>query len=97
MQIFWKAVRYLESIKLKVIVATADRKFFKVHKKLDGSSGKNIIYHTKNLFGYDNRFIFFFADVPHVIRNCLNNSGSGCKPRHIWNCSFSLESCFKIL
>ena len=98
MLIFWKAVRYLESINLKVIAATADgaspnRKFFKMHKKLDGGSGKNIIYRTKNLFSNDNRFIFFFADVPHLIktsRNCLSNSGSGCKSRYMWNSGFFL-------
>ena len=39
MSIFWKAVRYLESVNLKVIAATADgaspnRKFFKMHKEI---------------------------------------------------------------
>ena len=96
MPIFWNAVCYLENINLKVIAATADgaspnRKFFKMHKNLDGDSGKDVIYRAKNLYSKDYRFIYFFADVPHLIktaRNCLSNSGAGRDSRYMWNSWF---------
>ena len=91
--IFWKAVNILENINLKVIAATADgassnRKFFRMHKALDGDSQENVVYRAKNLFSKDERYIYFFADVPHLMkttRNCLANSGSGCTTRLLWN------------
>ena len=91
--IFWKAVDLLENINLKVIAATADgassnRKFFRMHKALDGDSQENVVYRTKNLFSKDERYIYFFADVPHLMkttRNCLSNSGSGRTTRFLWN------------
>ena len=44
--LFWKAVNILENINLKVIAATADgaspnRKFFRMHKFLDGDAEKS--------------------------------------------------------
>ena len=84
MPIFWKAVCYLEQIDLHVIAATADG--------ADGAEGdsavKDVIYRAKNIHSKDNRFIYFFADVPHIIktaRNCLSNSGSGRATRYMWN------------
>ena len=96
MPIFWKAVCYLESIELKVVAATADgaspnRRFFRMHKQLDGDSGKPVVYRAKNIHTTENRFIYFFADVPHLIktaRNCLSNSGSGRATRYMWNSGF---------
>ena len=49
MPIFWKAVCYLEKINLKVIVATTDgaspnRKYFKMHKLLDGNARTDVVY-----------------------------------------------------
>ena len=96
MPIFWKAVCYLEHINLKVVAATADgaspnRRFFKMHKSLAGNSGREVIYRAKNIYAKDNRFIYFFADVPHLIktaRNCLSNSGSGRATRYMWNSGF---------
>lgn len=96
MPIFWKAVSYLEQINLKVIAATADgaspnRRFFRMHKLLCGESEKNVVYRSINLYATDKRFIYFFADVPHLIktaRNCLSNSGSGRATRYMWNSGF---------
>ena len=94
MRIFWKAVWYLEQIDLHVIAATADgaspnRQFFRMHKCLQGDSAvKGVIYRAKNINSKDNRFIYFFADVPHIIktaRNCLSHSGSGRTTRYMWN------------
>ena len=94
---FWRAVRYLEQINLHVIAATADgaspnRRFFRMHKFLQGDSAvEDVVYHTKNIYSAQNRFIYFFADVPHLMktsRNCLSNSGSGRATRYMWNSGF---------
>ena len=93
MPIFWKANRYLEKINLKVISATADgaspnRKFFRIHKFMDGDAGKNVVYRAQNIYAKEKRFIFFFSDVPHLIktsRNCIANSGAGRATRFMWN------------
>ena len=96
MPIFWRAVLYLEKINLKVIGATADgaspnRIVFRMHKNLDGDSGKEVIYRAKNIHAKDHRFNYFFADIPHLIktaRNCLANSGSNRASRFMWNSGF---------
>ena len=68
--LFWKAVNILENtVKLKVIAATADgaspnRKFFRMHKALDGDAENAFVYRTENLFSADKRYIYFFADGP---------------------------------
>ena len=62
-----------------------------MHKNLDGDSGKEVIYRAKNIHAKDHRFIYFFADVPHLIktaRNCLANSGSNGATRYMWNSGF---------
>ena len=91
--IFWKIVAVLEvSLDLKVIAAVSDgaspnRKFFNLHVNLVGNSTPSVIYETYNVFAMT-RFIFFFADSPHLIktaRNCLYNSGSGFCSRLMWN------------
>ena len=94
MPIFWKAVLYLEQINLHVIAATADgaspnRKFFRMHKDLQGNSQiLDVVYRARNIYAAEIRYIYFFADVPHLIkttRNCLSNSGSGRATRYMWN------------
>ena len=91
--IFWKAVNIHENINLKVIAVTADgassnHKSFRMHKTLDGDSQESVVYRAKNLFSKDERYIYFFADVPNLMkttRNCLANSGSGRTTRLLWN------------
>ena len=99
MPIFWKAVCYLEQINLHVIAATADgaspnRRFFRMHKFLQGDSAvEDVIYRAKNIHAKNHRYIYFFADAPHLIktaRNCLSNSGSGRATRYMWNSGFFL-------
>ena len=93
MPIFWKTVLYLEKFDLKVVPCTADgaspnRKFFRMHKALECKAGKDVVYRAKNIHAKENRFIYFFCDVPHLIktaRNCISNSGSGRATRFMWN------------
>ena len=96
MPIIWQAVKYLEKINLKVIAATADevlqnRKYFRMHKHPVGDSDTEIVNRTKNIYIKEMRFIYFFADVPHLmktVRNCLFHSGSGRGTRYMQNNSF---------
>ena len=93
MPLFWKVVAALETtVKLWVLAAVNDgaspnRKFFALHSKLGGKLPDGLVYKTPNLFCLE-RMIFFFADVPHLMktaRNCLYNSGSGSRSRCMWN------------
>ena len=93
MPIFWEAVCILETnCNLWVIGATSDgasqnRRFYRLHKPLDGESDKDVCYRTLNLFA-PHRFVYFFADAPHLIkttRNCLLHSGSSTCTRYMWN------------
>ena len=93
MPMFWKVVSTLKlSLKLMVCAAVNDgaspnRKFFRLHAKLAVDLKCDVVYKTPNLFAMS-RFIYFFADLPHLIktaRNCLYNSGSGSCSRYMWN------------
>ena len=93
MSIFWKVVSTLElSLNLWVCAAVNDsaspnRKFFRLHSKLAVDLKCDVVYKTPNLFAMS-RFIYFFADSPHLMktaRNCLYNSGSGSCSRYMWN------------
>ena len=91
MPLFWEGVCILEtSCNLWVIAATSDgaspnRKFYRLHKDLDGGAGKDVCYRTINLYA-PNRYIYFFSDAPHLVkttRNCLHHSGSGRCTRYV--------------
>lgn len=93
MPLFWDAVRILETTyNLWVIAAASDgatpnRRFFRLHDTLDGDAGKDVCYHTINLFA-PHQFVYFFSDAPHLIkttRNCVHNSGSGRCSQYLWN------------
>lgn len=93
MPIFWEAVCILEtSCNLWVIATTSDgasqnRRFYRMHKALDGDAGTDVCYRTTNLYA-PHRFLYFISDAPHLIkttRNCLLHSGSGTCTRYMWN------------
>lgn len=93
MPIFWRIVSVLEvSLNLWVVAAVNDgaspnRKFFRLHCNLTGDPKHDLVYKTYNVFA-EFRFIYFFADSPHLMktaRNCLYNSGSGSCSRYMWN------------
>ena len=94
--IVWEAVQRLESNGLKVIAfdcdgASPSRKFFKMHRK-----GKELAYKIKNPYSGDSRDIYFYCDVPHLIkitRNCWSNSFGHKQSRALWvdyTCMLSL-------
>ena len=77
--IVWEAIERLERIGFKVIAVTADgaspnRKFFHMH-----CSGKttDLCYKSANPYTAEDRNVYFFSDVPHLIkttRNCWSHS-----------------------
>ena len=92
--IFWEAVSILEkTCHLWVIAATSDgasinRRFYRMHKDLDGNSQSDVCYRTINLYA-ENQFINFVSvsDPPHfvkTVRNCLYHSGDGKQTRYMW-------------
>ena len=93
MPIFWEAVCILETFcNLWVICTTSDgaspnRRFYRLHKSMDGDADTDVCYRTINLYA-PHRFIYFISDAPHLIkttRNCLYHSGSGTCTRYMWN------------
>ena len=74
-----------------MIPATADgasqnRNFFRMHKYLCGDSDADVIYRTKNIHTKEMRFIYLFADYPHLVKtvpNCPYHSGSGRRTRYM--------------
>ena len=93
MPLFWKAVSVLElSINLWVCAAVNDgaspnRQFFRLHSSLANNLKCGIVYKTLNVFAMS-RFIYFFADSPHLMktaRNCLYSSWYGSCSRYMWN------------
>lgn len=93
MPLFWEAVCILEtSCNLWVIAATSDgasanRRFYRLHKSMDGGAEGDDCYRTVNLYA-PHRFIYFFSDAPHLVkttRNCLYHSGAGHCTRYMWN------------
>ena len=94
--LFWQVVSVLElKADLWCVAATADggspnTKFFKLHEGLQGHSHTGVIYYTTNIFAPE-RKLYFFADVPHLIKttsNCLYSSGwdvGHVHTRCMWN------------
>ncbi|XP_066926583.1 uncharacterized protein [Clytia hemisphaerica] len=68
--------------------ATSEQIFSLYWKADDDAKSSDLVYKVKNMYSVDERYIFFFADVPHLIktaRNCLWASGSDFSPRFMWN------------
>jgi len=93
MPLFWEAVCILETTcNLWVTAATSDgaspnRRFYRLHKPLDGDADGDVCYRTVNLYA-PHRYVYFFSDAPHLVkttRNCLKSSRSGSNTRYMWN------------
>lgn len=89
--VLWEAIERLERLGFKVIGLTGDgaspnRKFFRLHSKLASDSDliNGVCYRTINPYA-DERYVYFFSDVPHLIkttRNCWSHSNG--KTRNMW-------------
>lgn len=91
--LFWRAVCLLElSCNLFVIATTSDgaspnRGFYKMHKGFVADDG-SVVFRTPNIFASSDRFIYFFADFPHLLKTLRNNllhSGSDTHSRFMFN------------
>ena len=89
--LFWEAVSILETTcNLWVIATTSDaaspnRRFYQLHKPMDGGVADDVCYCTINICI---KYVYFFSDAPHLVkttRNCLMHSGSGTCTRYMWN------------
>ena len=90
--IIWEAVGVMEMVGFNVHAfvcdgASANRKFFNMHKLKDGSnvSSDGVVYWAHNRFA-PGRKIYFYSDVPHLLktlRNNLENSGCNKKTRKL--------------
>ena len=87
--IIWEAVERIERLGLKVVALTGDgcspnRKFFHMHT----TKSKELCYKTENIYTTDKRFIYFFSDVPHLMkmtRNCWSHSSTkGTRNLWVW-------------
>lgn len=74
---FWEAVSRLERCGFKVMGVTADglsvnRHFFKLHGDSDSDTP---VHKTCNPYTSEGRFLYFFSDPPHLIKNCTQLLG----------------------
>jgi len=77
--IIWEAVGVLEMSGMRVVAFVSDgasqnRRFFAMHKLRDKSnvSPEGVVYWCINRFNIT-RKIYFFSDVPHLIKTIRNN------------------------
>ena len=82
-QPFWEAVRRLEFLGLKVIATTADgastnRRFFRLHNL----SANTMPHMVENPYGSEKRNIYFFSDVPHLLKTARN--GLASNKHNLW-------------
>ena len=80
---FWDAVYRLERNGLKVLAATADgastnRRLIKLHSSKSGE----VVYKVVNPHSRDRRYLYFFADPPHLLKTVRNAWAS--PKRHLW-------------
>ena len=79
--IVWEAIERLERKGFKVIAITADgaspnRKFFHMHCS---DATVDLCYKTPNPYTSEDRSVYFFSDVPHLMkttRNCWSHSST---------------------
>ena len=84
----WDVIEACELADVKIIVIVGDghgtnHAFFNMHTPLHPALPSGVVYQTLNVFAVD-RPIFFFTDLPHVlktIRNCFANSGAHRRSR----------------
>ena len=90
----WEAIQKLEAADFKVVAincdgASTNRKFFQMNFTPTSvtSEDSQIVYKTKNPYADEERDVYFFSDVPHLIktvRNCWSNSFAHSNSRALW-------------
>ena len=92
----WECVRALECINLKVLFFTSDgaapnRRFYRLHLMPDGAnkSDDGVTYWCWNRYASEQRKLYFFCDVPHLVktvRNNIENSHGHLNTRNLMVC-----------
>ncbi|XP_070177740.1 uncharacterized protein [Littorina saxatilis] len=83
--LFWQALALLElTCKLKVIASTSDKaspnqRLYQLH-----GQAHQVCYKTLNFYA-PTRYIYFFSDVPHLIKTIRNNLFPHNAKRLLWN------------
>ena len=77
--IFWEAVGSLELMGFKVMALTYDglsvnRRLFRLHNPT--ATPDDIVYKTLNPYADDGRYVYFFADPPHLMKTVRNGWAS---------------------
>ena len=90
----WETVQKLEAGGFKVVAinsdgASSNRKFYHMHLSPTAvtTEDSTVVYKTKNPYADEDRDIYFFSDVPHLIktiRNCWSNSFAHSNSRALW-------------
>ena len=90
----WEAVQKLEAAGFNVVAITSDgasanRKFYHMHLSPTTvtTEDSTVVYKTKSPYADEDRDIYFFSDVPHLvktIRNCWSNSFAHSNSRALW-------------
>ena len=90
----WEIVQKLEAAGFKVVAINSDgtssnRKFYHMHLSPTAvtTEDSTVVYKTKNPYADEDRDIYFFSDVPHLIktiRNCWSNSFAHSNSRALW-------------
>ena len=71
--------------------ASANRSMYRMHlnmTRVEDINDVDVVYHTRNVMAEEERYIYFFSDPPHLLknaRNCLLNSLAGSCTRSMWN------------
>ena len=96
--LLWNVIRHLECAGFKVLSVTGDkasanRKLFRMHKSKSDPQ-EALVHKVQNPFSEEERFIYFFSDVPHLIktvRNCWSNSFGHSHKRPLWVSNFNIS------
>lgn len=88
----WEVVRNLEVAGFKVISFTGDgaspnRRFYQLHYHASGLTRSDSVHKVLNPYSIEERHIYFFSDVPHLlktVRNCWSNSFGHSHKRGLW-------------
>ena len=87
----WEVIRTLECAGFKVISIIGDGvsqncKLFRMHQ-LANKSTSTVTHKVRNPYSKEDRNLFFFVDVPHLlktVRNCWSNSFGHSHSRALW-------------
>ena len=102
--VVWEAIERLEQIDFKVIAITCDGaspnwKLFHMHCSGSSTDDDSLCYKCPNPYTREDRSIYFFSDVPHLMkttRNCWSHSSKE-GTRNLWVNETIFSNCNAII